>query len=463
MRFEPKKLEIPDDDPWAASAFPLSDTGERLTNLVKQAEGPAVISLTAPWGTGKTSFLDMWTVSLRSQGAKVVKFSAWEVDYTQDALVALIQELSGQLSDDHASSRSIEQIKSKGGELLRHVGPLAVKLLTSGLVDIEGVDDLSEKLVEKKLADHENAKLSASRFRDSLHAYAKKLEEQESGFPLIIIVDELDRCRPTYAVELLESIKHFFNVDGIVFVIGVDIAQLGETVKGHYGQGYDGHRYLNKFFHLQLKLPEPNVDAFCRNTITRLGMADIFEGRGLQNTARNSFSADFITRLATSYELSLRDIERLLLESGAVYSANSNIPPLLSRVILWLLVQKQHDPKFFESLLNQKVTADEVWEAIAQRSKLLFRESIGEEAYFRAVLTLVLDGQSGLSRLHRRSKELVEEDNAHHTQVTYWTPVLSAATDLVSKNYRSNFMDIVGATLSLLGYRPTSDLAPYGH
>jgi hypothetical protein len=463
MRFEPQRLEIPPDNPWAVSAFELKETGERLTNLVKQAEGPAVISLTAPWGTGKTSFLDMWTVSLRLQGAKVVKFSAWEVDYTHDALVALIQELSGQLTEEDDESHSIAKIKAKGSDLLQHIAPLAVKVLTSGLVDINGIDELSEKLVEKKLADHENAKLSATGFRDSLRNYAKKLEEQGNGFPLVIIVDELDRCRPNYAVELLESVKHFFNVDGVVFVIGVDIDQLGETIKGHYGQGYDGHRYLNKFFHLQLKLPEPDLHAFCLNTITRLGMTDLFEGRGFSNTARNSFSTDFIARLATSYEFSLREIERLLLEAGAVYSANSNLPPLLSRAILWLLVQKQCDPKFFESLLNQDVTAVDAWDTVGHRAPLIFRESLGEEAYFRVVLTLMLEGQSGLSRLHQSSKELVEEDDAPHTQVTYWTQVLSVATDFLSKQYRSNFMDIVGATLGLLGYRPSSDVAPYGH
>ena len=464
MRFEPQKLEIDENDPWASSAFQLSDTGERLTNLVKQAEGPAVVSLTAPWGTGKTSFLDMWSASLRLQGAKVVKFSAWEVDYTRDALVALIQELSGQLADnDDSESQSLEQIKTKGGELLRHVAPLAVKVLTSGLVDINGVEDLTEKLVEKKLADHENAKHSATRFRESLRAYAKKLEDEENGFPLVIIVDELDRCRPSYAVELLESIKHFFNVDGVAFVIGVDIDQLGETIKGHYGQGYDGSRYLNKFFHLQLKLPEPDLAAFCINTIIRLGMENIFEGNSLQNSARNSFSADFIARLAKSYGLTLREIERFLLEAGAIYSANSNLPPLLSKVILWLLVQKQCDSSFFASLLSQKITTSEAWKLIHPYTNSMFRDSADEEIFFRSVLTLMLEGQKGISNLQKHARELVEEENAPHHQVEYWSRVLDTANHLSSSQFRSNYMNLVGATISLLGYRSNNYDAPYGH
>lgn len=207
MRFEPQKLEIDDNDPWAASAFQMNETGERLTNLIKQAEGPAVISLTGSWGTGKTSFLDMWSASLRSQGAKVVKFSAWEADYTHDALVALIQELSGQLTDDeNTQSSSIEHIKSTGGELLRHLAPLAVKVLTGGIIDINGVDELAAKLVETKLADHEKAKNSAAKFRESLTVFANKIKDEGNQFPLIIIVDELDRCRPNYAVELLGKV-----------------------------------------------------------------------------------------------------------------------------------------------------------------------------------------------------------------------------------------------------------------
>jgi len=466
MRFEPQKLEIDDNDPWASSAFQLSDTGERLTNLVEQAEGPAVISLTAPWGTGKTTFLDMWSASLRSKGAKsakVVKFSAWEVDYTHDALVALIQELNDQLNNDGGNSTSLARIKSKGGDLLKYIAPLGVKLATSGLVDIQGVGDLAGQIVEKKLADHENAKRSAMEFKNSLRHYAERIKDESNSFPLVIIVDELDRCRPNYAVELLESIKHFFNVDGVVFIIGVDMDQLGEAIKGHYGQGYDGHRYLNKFFHLQLKLPEPDLEAFCLNTIQRLDMKSVFEGQGLTNSERNAFSADFITRLAKSYNLSLREIEHLLLEAGAVYSSNPELPPLFSRAIIWLLVQKQRDTSSFESLLNQKIPATEAWELIRPHTTLIFKESLNEEGYFRAVLTLLLEGQSGISRLQKRARELVERDNAPQGEVDYWTHVLCSATDLVNKRFRSNPIDIVGDTISLLGYRPARDDVPYGH
>jgi len=100
----------------------------------------------------------MWSASLLNDGAKVVKFSAWEVDYTHDALVALIQELSDQLSTGKDSSEAVKKVTSTGAELLKHVAPFALKLMTSGLIDIDGIGDFTEKLVQQKLKAHEQAK-----------------------------------------------------------------------------------------------------------------------------------------------------------------------------------------------------------------------------------------------------------------------------------------------------------------
>lgn len=217
MRFEPPKIEISPSAPWKRSAFDLEETGIRLSRLVKQIEGPAVISLNAPWGTGKTTFLDMWTHHLKNDGAKVIKFSAWEVDHTDEPLIAIIQELSGQLELGNQSER-LEKIKQSTTKLLKQVSPTVLRLLTSGVVNIDGMGDLAEEVVKAKLESHENAKSSAENFRKQLEELAQHVKDENAHYPLILIIDELDRCRPTYAVETLEVIKHFFNVDNVVFV-----------------------------------------------------------------------------------------------------------------------------------------------------------------------------------------------------------------------------------------------------
>lgn len=79
------------------------------------------------------------------------------------------------------------------------------------------------------------------------------------------------------------------------------------------------------------------------------------------------------------------------------------------------------------------------------------------------MLTLLLEGHQGILRLQQQARQLTEEDNAPPTQVDYWLPVLTTATEFSNSGFRSNYMNIVGAGISLLGYRPSSEDALYGH
>ena len=73
---------------------------------------------------------------------------------------------------------------------------------------------------------------------------------REKADKLVIFIDELDRCRPNFAVQLLERIKHYFCVENVIFVLSINSAELVNTVKTVYGQNFDGYRYLDRFLHL---------------------------------------------------------------------------------------------------------------------------------------------------------------------------------------------------------------------
>ncbi len=85
---------------------------------------------------------------------------------------------------------------------------------------------------------------------------------QEHGDKLVIFVDELDRCNPVYAIKLLERIKHFFDHENIIFVFSVNVNELTNTISNYYGQNFDSHRYLNKFYDVSIDLPEINITNF---------------------------------------------------------------------------------------------------------------------------------------------------------------------------------------------------------
>ena len=84
----------------------------------------------------------------------------------------------------------------------------------------------------------------------------------EKAEQLIIFVDELDRCRPSYAVKLLERIEHYFINERITFVFSVNLEQLQHTIKNFYGNDFDACRYLDRFFDLRVSLPQVDMEKY---------------------------------------------------------------------------------------------------------------------------------------------------------------------------------------------------------
>lgn len=85
---------------------------------------------------------------------------------------------------------------------------------------------------------------------------------KQKELPAFIFIDELDRCRPSYAVEMLETIKHIFDISGVVFVVATDTEQLQHAVKVVYGEGFDANIYLGRFFNSRYSLKAPNLENF---------------------------------------------------------------------------------------------------------------------------------------------------------------------------------------------------------
>ena len=110
-----------------------------------------------------------------------------------------------------------------------------------------------------------------------------------------MLIDELDRCSPSYSVKMLERIKHYFDDDRIIFVFSTDLSQLTHTIKKFYGEGYDSCRYLNRFFDLRLRLPEINLEKYCIN---------------IEFNDNNSFITIASRQIIKKYNLSLRQINK---------------------------------------------------------------------------------------------------------------------------------------------------------
>lgn len=242
---------------------------ENLTKIIESQNEPMAISLDSKWGTGKTTFIKMWQnfISIDEEYSskfETLYFNAWKNDYIKDPLLALFSEIEVQIKEKQSFLKeNFTQIKKIIGSMVKIAARIAVKVGTAGILDGENIDlggnteDTIMDLAEQ-VGDISFKEVSISK---SLREEFKKVIGQlqaESRKKIIIFIDELDRCRPTFAIELLEVIKHLFDIDNFTFVVSIDKEQLSHSVSTIYGNNMDTVGYLRRFFDLDYMLP--NID-----------------------------------------------------------------------------------------------------------------------------------------------------------------------------------------------------------
>ena len=237
IRIQPREIDVPETDPFKNDLLSRKEPAEVLTHLVGDLEGPCVLAVAAAWGAGKTTFLNIWSKHLRNQKFPVVKFNAWETDHAGDPFVALSSELTKGLREYEGTDKGLaEKITNAATEVVRWVNPGLVQSAIAG-IPVPMVASALAALAEKSLSRYQEAQKSVEAFRGVLQNMANALSKSRENRPLIVVIDELDRCRPSYAVELLETAKHLFAVNNIIFVLAVNRTELAHSIKALYGSG----------------------------------------------------------------------------------------------------------------------------------------------------------------------------------------------------------------------------------
>lgn len=376
MRLTVAPVEVPEDEPFRNDLLGRKKAADALTELVRSSTEPLVLCLDAPWGQGKTTFLQMWRGALRLAGVPTVAFSAWEHDFTDDPQIALIGEIESQFEAIKAADgghegvarENLKAAKQLGLKLVKAAFPTAVKIATAGALDLsdfteDALASLSERVVERKLAEYEEGRQSLEKFRTALTRFAAELgyHDKEGAVPLVVLIDELDRCRPTYAIRLLERLKHLFAVPGIVYVLALDRDQLGHAVRSQYGSGIDADGYLRRFFDFEFRLPEPSHDAFCKAQTHRFGLEEFFAGRTGRETRydRDAVEAS-VADLARLLDCSLRDLERAFATIALAIRATPRDHYLYPELLCTIVLMRIKNPQLYLQFGTGRVGADTV-------------------------------------------------------------------------------------------------------
>ena len=310
-RGEPRlKLPEPDvsaEQPWTDDVLDRAQLAARLTNLIRNQSAPFVISIHGYWGTGKTFMLRRWQKDLEIQGFQAIYFNAWEDDFCDDPLLAIVGQLS-----EYFREGNLKTVAHKAVEIaipLLRKNLFGVLNKTTGLsFDIEQKEYSGINLLQEYL----DQRASKDELKKHLQDLAGRVVE-ETGHPLVFIIDELDRCRPTFAIELLERVKHIFDIPNIVFVFGINRDELCKSLSSIYGD-IDVDVYLRRFFDMEFTLPEVDSEKFGRHLMQRFGLGEFF-GELSKNASNKVHSEDFgvlvnyFPALWGRLGLSLRDID----------------------------------------------------------------------------------------------------------------------------------------------------------
>jgi hypothetical protein len=327
MHLKSPPLQIPEDNPFAEDVLGRGASAAVLTQLVSNLTQPTVISIHSSWGTGKTTFIRMWMQSLKNDGYPCIYFNAWENDIADDPLVSLIGEVDAAIDSFGGDGGKIEKAKAHfkkakkyGAILLKDAVPVAVKLMTAGAVDLahfktEEIASLAEKLATEQIEKYQAHKNTINDFKKQLSDFIHELSAEAEGKaakPLVFFIDELDRCRPDYALQLLEKAKHLFNIDGIVFVLALDRNQMRCSLKSIYGEGLDADGYLRRFIDIDYQFPTASSVAFCSAQLRRFGIDTHIAGKQGAMTAmpEPQLFLRVFPQLADLFGLSLRTQEQ---------------------------------------------------------------------------------------------------------------------------------------------------------
>lgn len=246
-------------------------------DILDSIEGCCSVAIDGRWGSGKTFFVkqakmvldsfnehtnfltddarsvisDTWKryhnfeIDRTLNPQVCVYYDAWQFDNDDDPLLSIMYEILNSVSVDYSFAKGKDCIT-----ILSNIAEVVSGRNLSGMIE-----SLREK--EDPLSEIKNSREISNMVNEFLDEVLS-----ERGNRIVVFVDELDRCKPSYAVQLLERIKHYFCRDKVTFVFSINSLELQHTISQYYGMGFDSSRYLDRFFDLRISIPPANMQKY---------------------------------------------------------------------------------------------------------------------------------------------------------------------------------------------------------
>ncbi|UUJ43214.1 KAP family NTPase [Pseudomonas extremaustralis] len=371
MKLVLQPMPIEDND-FGHDIFGRKSFGLALANIVKNSQDPLVIGLDGNWGEGKSTFVKTWQKTLDQEEVPNIYIDAFASDYVDDAFMVVAGAITDYVTENAPPKKSkefIEKAKNVGAHVLSLSAKIGIRAISAGVIKEADLDDLktigddiskeisdsAEKYIKDRLTNHKAERESVEHFKSFLSTIPSGLKTP-STYPLTVIIDELDRCRPSFAVEMLEKIKHLFSVPNVNFLLVMNKAQLQESIKSTYGVNIDAHTYLQKFISIEATLPKKkgrdgDIEKYCKYLAHQYGFT------------KGEWAAYF-TALGTQLNCSLRELERIYSNLAIMLLTEKEGAELHEALISAVCTLKVMRPGLFSRLVEDDVPLEDIYKGL---------------------------------------------------------------------------------------------------
>lgn len=235
-----------------------------LSKILLNQKTNAIISIDGKWGSGKTFFVKQFEYVIKNieqfsdnkifeqnsidvmkklnKNSIIIYYNAWENDDHANPLESIIYNVLNEFP-------KYRDYISDNNDMFRVFKDCMINFVEKSSLGIIKAENLKNLKSFQEIAD------SIQTTEEKKNAFNKLIDSiLKENKRLILVIDELDRCNPTFAVKLLETIKHFYNNDSITTIVSTNNCELSCTIKKFYGESFDGYGYLNKFYDLIINL-----------------------------------------------------------------------------------------------------------------------------------------------------------------------------------------------------------------
>ena len=306
-----------------------------LCRRIGQLTGPAALAVCGDFGEGKTAFLRMCSAHLRSQGTAVVDYNVWLKGHTGEPMRDLLSVLSNDLDKPKALQ-----------DLLRKMVERGLRKISGGLVEPTDF----ERQIPEVMREWEEADEIRHRLQEALTQAA-----QNRNGKLVILIDELDRCLPKYALGTLNAVRNLLDVPGVVVVLGLNRREVAARIRQLYGSNTDAQKFLGRFVDYSIDLKRPNalsggMDQFLDEISARANTNDWLK------FSTREYTSLMVKVMVDRFEMSLRDAEQLVhrVAVSLGMSETTSARPEIRQLLLPLLALRVGDPNAYQALLRDR-------------------------------------------------------------------------------------------------------------